>query len=155
MSYPGQVTQTGLRHIVVAEDDASTRQYLQQLLGSRYQVEAAADGEAALQLIGKQIPDLIVSDIGMPKRDGLELLKVLREDPRTAAIPVILLSVRSDEETRVRGIEAGADDYLTKPFSPRELLARVAAHLEGVQGPRHREQMLRREARTARRRERS
>ena len=88
------------------------------------------DGEAALAAVWQQTPDLILSDVMMPRLDGFGLLRELRADPRTAALPVILLSARAGEESRVEGMEAAADDYLVKPFSARELLARVSAHLQ-------------------------
>ena len=93
-------------------------------------MEAVPDGEAALAAARARPPDLVLADVMMPRLDGFGLLSALRADPRTATIPVILLSARAGEESRVEGLEAGADDYLVKPFSARELLARVGAHLE-------------------------
>ncbi|HEU4509479.1 MAG TPA: ATP-binding protein [Pyrinomonadaceae bacterium] len=115
--------------ILLADDNADMREYLRRLLASRYEVEAAADGEAALGLARLQRYDLVLSDVMMPKLDGFGLLRALRGDDRTQSIPVILLSARAGEESRVEGMGAGADDYLVKPFSARELLARVEAHL--------------------------
>ena len=83
------------------------------------------DGEAALAAARQRPPDLILTDVMMPRLDGFGLLRELRADPRTSGIPVILLSARAGEESRVEGMQAGADDYLVKPFSARELLARV------------------------------
>jgi PAS domain S-box-containing protein len=116
--------------ILVADDNADMRQYVVRLLAERYQVEAVADGEAALAAILRQCPDLVLTDVMMPRLDGFALLQALRGDARTRSVPVIMLSARAGEESRVEGMEAGADDYLVKPFSARELLARVSAHLQ-------------------------
>jgi len=106
------------------------RQYLTRLLSERYDVVAVADGNLALESVRQKAPDLVLSDIMMPNLDGFGLLQGLRSNPDTNTIPVILLSARAGEESRVEGIDAGADDYLVKPFSARELLARVQTHLE-------------------------
>ena len=116
--------------IVLADDNADMRDYVRRLLSSRYDVEAVADGAAALAAIERRAPDLVLSDIMMPRLDGLELLARLRSDPRTSTLPIILLSARAGEEARVEGLQTGADDYLIKPFTARELLARVTAHLQ-------------------------
>jgi len=118
------------RRVLIADDSADLRQYLSRLLAEHYEVAAVADGQAALDSIRKQSPDLVLSDVMMPNLDGLSLLQALRSDAATNTIPVILLSARAGEESRVEGLDAGADDYLVKPFSARELLARVQAHLE-------------------------
>jgi signal transduction histidine kinase len=106
------------------------RAYLQRLLRPFYQVELAADGKTALTLAREMPPDLIISDVMLPGLDGFTLLKELRADPTTARIPVLLLSARAGEEATLEGLAAGAEDYLVKPFSARELLARVAARLD-------------------------
>ena len=116
--------------ILLADDNADMRDYVRRLLSARYEVEAVADGEAALQAARERTPDLVLTDIMMPRLDGFGLLKALREEAATAVIPVILLSARAGEESRIEGLEAGADDYLVKPFAARELLARVGTHLE-------------------------
>jgi PAS domain S-box-containing protein len=116
--------------VLLADDNADMREYLARLLSAHYQVEAVADGEAALKAAARRIPSLVLSDVMMPRMDGMELLSRLRVDPRTAAVPVILLSARAGEEAKVEALDAGADDYLVKPFSSRELLARVDAHLK-------------------------
>ncbi len=116
--------------VLVADDNADMRQYLARILADQYRVEAVPDGEAALAAVRRQAPDLVLSDVMMPRLDGFGLLTELRADPRAAGIPVILLSARAGEESRVEGMQAGADDYLVKPFSARELLARVSAHLQ-------------------------
>jgi signal transduction histidine kinase len=118
------------------------RQYLARLLSEQYEVETVADGQAALDVAHKASPDLIVSDVMMPILDGFELLKALRADEQTRTIPVILLSARAGEESRVEGIQAGADDYLIKPFSARELLARISGRLEIARLQRDRESQL-------------
>jgi signal transduction histidine kinase/DNA-binding response OmpR family regulator len=116
--------------ILLVDDSADMRDYLRRLLGDRYDLQVAGDGEAALAATEKSLPDLVLSDIMMPRLDGLALLARLRSNPRTSTLPIILLSARAGEESRVEGLETGADDYLVKPFTARELLARVAANLE-------------------------
>jgi signal transduction histidine kinase len=116
--------------VLVADDNADMRQYVARLLAEQYRVEAVPDGEAALVAVKKHPPDLLLADVMMPRLDGFGLLRELRASPRTSSLPVILLSARAGEESRVEGMEAGADDYLVKPFSARELLARVSAHLQ-------------------------
>jgi PAS domain S-box-containing protein len=115
--------------ILVADDNADMRDYVQRLLSKQYEVVAVADGESALKSARERHPDLILSDIMMPRLDGFELLRTVRADQELKSIPVILLSARAGEESRVEGLEAGADDYLVKPFSARELLARVGSHI--------------------------
>ena len=127
---PAGKPSSALSHILLADDNADMRQYIKRLLAGRYEVHAVSDGEAALAAALKNPPDLVLTDIMMPRRDGFELLQALRTDARTRGIPVILLSARAGEESRVEGFEAGAIDYLVKPFSARELLARVSAGLE-------------------------
>ena len=115
--------------ILLADDNADMRDYVTRLLGERYQVTAVENGEEALEAAILDPPHLILSDVMMPGLDGFGLLKKLRERAETRTIPVVLLSARAGEESRVEGLDAGADDYLIKPFTARELLARVAAHL--------------------------
>jgi PAS domain S-box-containing protein len=117
-------------YVIVADDNADMRQYVARLLSEHYRVTAVADGEAALAEVRKQQPNMVLTDVMMPRLDGFGLLDVLRSDPKTADLPVIMLSARAGEESRVEGMEAGADDYLVKPFSARELLARVGSHLQ-------------------------
>jgi signal transduction histidine kinase len=116
--------------ILWADDNADMRQYVMRLLDRAYEVQAVADGMAALDAARSAPPDLVLSDVMMPRLDGFGLLNALRADERTRTIPVILLSARAGEESAVEGLDAGADDYLVKPFSARELLARVRTHLE-------------------------
>ncbi|HUN85247.1 MAG TPA: ATP-binding protein [Terracidiphilus sp.] len=121
---------TGQRELIVlADDNADMRQYIARLLSERYEVHAAADGRQALEATQEMRPALVLADVMMPHLDGFGLLRAIREDSSLASTPVILLSARAGEESRVEGLEADADDYLIKPFAARELLARVAAHV--------------------------
>ncbi len=115
--------------VLLVDDNTDMRDYLARLLGNIYHVRAVANGNQALSAIYDHPPDLVLSDVMMPEMDGFGLLHALRTNPRTASIPVILLSARAGEEATIEGLEAGADDYLVKPFSAREVLARVSAHL--------------------------
>jgi DNA-binding response OmpR family regulator len=116
--------------ILLADDNADMRDYIRRLLSGSYIVQTVADGVAALTAIEKNPPDLVLTDVMMPGMDGFELLRSLRSNPATQDIPIILLSARAGEEARIEGLAAGADDYLIKPFSARELLARVEASLK-------------------------
>jgi DNA-binding NtrC family response regulator len=116
--------------VVVADDNADMRQYLRHLLGARYEVHAVSDGRQALEVTRLLRPALVLADVMMPQLDGFGLLRAIRDDASLASMPVILLSARAGEESRVEGLQAGADDYLVKPFTARELLARVEAHLK-------------------------
>ncbi|BBX42954.1 SpoIIE family protein phosphatase [Mycobacterium simiae] len=117
--------------VLVADDNADMREYLTHLLQtSGYQVSTVGDGQQALDAIRAEAPDLVISDVMMPRLDGLQLLAALRGEPRTAALPVLLLSARAGQEASVKGLLAGADDYLVKPFAAAELLARIRANVE-------------------------
>jgi signal transduction histidine kinase len=116
--------------ILWADDNADMREYVRLLLAPRYDVECVGDGVDALEAVRRQLPDLVLADIMMPRLDGLALLRALRESEATRTLPVILLSARAGEEAAIEGLEAGADHYLVKPFSARELLTRVTSHLE-------------------------
>ncbi len=116
--------------ILWADDNADMREYVRRLLAERYDVTAVSDGETALVSALASQPDLVLSDVMMPGLDGFGLLRELRANERTRTIPVILLSARAGEESAVEGLDAGADDYVVKPFSARELLARVRTHVE-------------------------
>ncbi len=116
--------------VLIADDNPDLRHYLTRLLSAYWTVETVTDGVEALEAIRRDPPDLLVTDVMMPRLDGLGLLHELRSSPETQELPVIMLSARAGEEASIEGLEAGADDYLPKPFSGRELLARVRAHLE-------------------------
>ena len=116
--------------VLLADDNADMRGYLQRLLQPGYQVTAVADGQEALDAIRAQPFDLVISDVMMPGLDGLQLVGELRANSRTPDLPVLLLSARAGQEAAIEGLEAGADDYLVKPFSSAELLARVRATVE-------------------------
>jgi signal transduction histidine kinase len=115
--------------IVVADDNADMREYVQRLLSDRWIVDAYADGASALDAVRRHPPALVIADVMMPGLDGFELLRRLQTDSTTATVPVILLSARAGEEAQIGGLEAGASDYLVKPFSARELRARVDAQI--------------------------
>jgi PAS domain S-box-containing protein len=116
--------------VLVADDNADMRDYIGRLLRKRWAVDTVADGREALEAIRKQKPDLLLTDVMMPRLDGFGLLREIRADAQLRHLPVVMLSARAGEEARVEGLESGADDYLTKPFSARELMARVNANLE-------------------------
>lgn len=115
--------------ILLADDNTDMRDYLQKLLQKHYRVVPVSNGLEALQIVETSSPDLILTDVMMPLMDGFGLLRAIRDNPSTRSIPVIILSARAGEEARIEGGDAGADDYLVKPFSARELLARVGAQL--------------------------
>jgi signal transduction histidine kinase len=117
-------------HVLVVDDNADMREYLRRLLSLSWRVTAVADGVAALAAARELAPDLVLADVMMPNLDGFGLLAELRSSPETRDLPILLLSARAGEEAHIEGMEAGADDYLVKPFSARELHARVAGHLE-------------------------
>jgi two-component system alkaline phosphatase synthesis response regulator PhoP len=118
------------RTVLVVEDDVDISRLLRLTLEKdHFKVRTVTDGQAALQLAQREVPDLIILDVMLPLVDGFEVCRRLRLDIRTSRVPVLMLSAKSEEIDRVLGLELGADDYLTKPFSPRELLARVKALL--------------------------
>ncbi len=114
-------------HVLFVDDNADMREYVTRLLRQHWTVETATDGAQALLAARQRRPDVILTDVMMPVLDGLQLLQSVRSDPHLATIPVILLSARAGEESRIEGLDAGADDYLVKPFSARELVARVGS----------------------------
>ena len=116
--------------VLVVDDNADMREYISGLLHDEYAVRTAVDGAHALDLALVQPPDLVLTDVMMPRLDGFGLLAELRANPDTLHVPVVMLSARSGDDAAVVGLEAGADDYLVKPFSARELRARVRANLE-------------------------
>jgi signal transduction histidine kinase len=135
--------------ILIADDNADMRDYFRSLLNDCYSVETVPDGEQALRAMQRRKPSLVLADVMMPRMDGFTLLRKIRANPETHAIPVIVVSARAGQEEIVEGMEHGADDYLVKPFSSRELLARVQSHIELAQlrqGIAERERRLRSEA---------
>jgi signal transduction histidine kinase len=119
--------------VLVVDDNADMRDYLVRMLAPHWTVETAVDGEAALTSIRARRPDVVLTDVMMPNLDGFGLVARLRGDEATADLPVIVLSARAGEESRIEGLEVGADDYLVKPFSARELIARVQVHVSLAQ----------------------
>ncbi len=135
----------GNQKVLIADDNIDMRTYLQKLLQSAgFQVEAVGDGEQALAAARERKPDLVLSDVMMPKIDGFGLLAALRKDSELRDVPVLLLSARAGEEAKVEGFAAGANDYLAKPFSARELVARVRANLDLATLRRESQEALRR-----------
>lgn len=131
------------KHILLVDDNADMRAYIHRLLEPDYVVTTAADGLEALQAVQERLPDLVLSDSMMPNLDGTALVRKLKAMPQTAQIPVMLLSARAGEEATLDGYTAGADDYLTKPFSANELLIRVRAQLRLAQSRQDHQQKLR------------
>src|SRR6059058_5115566 len=123
----GMVTKTRVMpKILVVDDEPDAVELIDfNLKAAGYDVVTAADGNEALKKARSSLPDLIVLDLMLPEVDGLEVCKILRRDPATAAIPIIMVTAKAAEIDRVLGLELGADDYITKPFSPRELVLRV------------------------------
>ena len=115
----------GKKHILLVEDNIDLRSYLKNGLKESYQISEAADGEAGFSIALRDSPDLIVSDVMMPKMDGVEFCRKLKTHVQTSHIPVILLTARVDAETRYKGIETGADDYISKPFEMEYLCLRI------------------------------
>ncbi|MFT7839867.1 ATP-binding protein [Saccharothrix sp. BKS2] len=115
--------------LLVAEDNADLRDYLRDLLAGHFAVELSGDGEDALDRVRRRPPDLVLADVMMPRLDGFGLLRELRADPATRHLPVVLLSARAGEEAAAEGLAAGADDYLVKPFSSVDLVARLRSNL--------------------------
>jgi len=131
--------------ILLADDNSDLRDYVARLLRSQgWTVDAVTDGLTALQMARARVPDLVLTDVMMPGLDGFALLRELRSDSRTANVPVVVLTARAGEESRVEGASSGADDYLVKPFSAQELVARVGVHLRLGRQRREAELALRR-----------
>ena len=128
--FAGSIARPERGRIVVADDNADMRDYVSRLLSVSCDVRAVGDGQAALEAVRSEAPDLVITDVMMPRLDGFGLLRGIRGAEETRELPVILLSARADEEARIEGLEAGADDYLVKPFSANELVARVNANLK-------------------------
>jgi len=118
------------QNILVIEDDPAVRDLLRQSLEKEnYRVHIAPDGSAGLEIAAQVIPNLILLDWMLPKLSGIEVCKKLKTHPQLSQIPVILLTARQEEQDKIEGLDVGADDYVTKPFSPKELVARVRAQL--------------------------
>lgn len=115
--------------ILMCDDNPDMRLWISSLLQTDYNVIEARNGSAALEILATVVPDLVLSDVMMPIIDGTTLVRRIRNNPRLAQVPVILLSARSGEEDSLEGLDAGADDYVVKPFSPRDLLARCRVHI--------------------------
>jgi signal transduction histidine kinase len=126
---PSQEDGAARARVLIADDNADMREYLGHLLRPQFALEVVSDGAQALAAARANPPDLVLTDVMMPHLDGFGLLRALRAAEETADIPVIMLSARAGEEARVGGLDAGADDYLVKPFSARELLARVSSQI--------------------------
>jgi PAS domain S-box-containing protein len=131
--------------VLVVDDNADMREYLLRLLQPHFRVDTASGGAEALERMRELIPDLVLTDIMMPDMDGTTLLEQMRGDALLRHVPVIMLSARAGDEARAEGIELGADDYLVKPFSPRELIARVGAHVSLARTAQERSGLLERE----------
>ncbi|HET7547975.1 MAG TPA: ATP-binding protein [Usitatibacter sp.] len=123
------VAEPASERVLVVDDNADMRDYIRRLLAPRWQVASARDGAEALALLRRERFDLVITDVMMPEVDGFGLVRELRRDPALAALPVIMLSARAGEEARIEGLEAGADDYVVKPFGARELVAQVKSQL--------------------------
>ena len=125
-----------MHRILIVEDERDIADLIGfNLQRAGYEILKAHDGIEGTELALRERPDLILLDLMLPGRDGYAVFRELRRDPRTANTPVIMLTARAQTEDRIQGLEAGADDYLTKPFSPKELMLRVQAILERMEAP--------------------
>jgi DNA-binding response OmpR family regulator len=123
-----------MSHILIVEDDRDIAELLQRYLTrAGHLTDTLGDGREALAFVRARVPDLVLLDLMLPGLDGLEVCRALRGAPETRALPIIMLTARTEEAERVTGLELGADDYVTKPFSPSELVARVGALLRRAQ----------------------
>jgi phosphate regulon transcriptional regulator PhoB len=123
--------------ILIVDDEPDVLELIEfNLKSAGFEIATASDGEEALRKAKASLPNLILLDVMLPEVDGMEVCKILRRDANTAAIPIIMLTAKAAEIDRVLGLELGADDYVTKPFSPRELVLRVKALLKRSQGER-------------------
>jgi DNA-binding response OmpR family regulator len=123
-----------MSHILIVEDDRDIAELLQRyLMRAGHVTDALGDGGEALAFVRARVPDLVILDLMLPGVDGLEVCRTLRRGPETRALPIIMLTARTEESDRIVGLELGADDYVTKPFSPSELVARVGALLRRAQ----------------------
>jgi two-component system alkaline phosphatase synthesis response regulator PhoP len=116
------------KKIILIEDDQDINHLVTHYLTKEgYVIKSSQDGIRGLQLVKQEKPDLVILDLMLPEMDGLEVCKRLRTDPKTAALPIIMLTAKAEESDKIVGLELGADDYMTKPFSPKELVARIKA----------------------------
>jgi len=121
----GEIPDEDKMIVLIVEDNADVRDFIKDSLGNEFEIAEAANGEQGIRKAEKLIPDLIISDIMMPKMDGNELTRILKNDEKTSHIPIILLTAKSEQESKLEGLETGADDYLTKPFDTKELQVRI------------------------------
>jgi signal transduction histidine kinase/DNA-binding response OmpR family regulator len=124
-SHESRETVTGLPTVLVVEDNTDLRGFIIDALGEEFNFLEAADGKQGLELASTDVPDLVISDVMMPEMDGITMAGKIRKDIRTSHIPLILLTAKSTDDSRIKGLEGGADDYLTKPFNKSELLLKV------------------------------
>jgi signal transduction histidine kinase/FixJ family two-component response regulator len=125
-----EIAQSARNRVLFVDDNADMREYVTRLLSKQWQVEAVEDGISALEAIARECPALVLADVMMPRLDGFGLLRTLRAAPTTQNLPVILLSARAGEESTLQALQAGANDYLIKPFSAGDLQARVSSQLK-------------------------
>lgn len=129
--------------VLIVEDDADIAALIAHYLEkSRYSAHIIADGSKALAFVRQTPPDLIILDLMLPGLSGMDVCRAVRDDSRTAALPIIMLTARGEESDRILGLDVGADDYVVKPFSPNELMARVRALLRRASGPESRDRVL-------------
>ncbi|MBK6901924.1 MAG: response regulator [Saprospirales bacterium] len=127
---PEPETDTGNPTILIVEDHADVVQFLSSCLADSYRIKIANDGQEGIDIALETVPDLIISDVMMPRKDGFELCQVLKNDERTSHIPIVMLTAKADMESKLEGLECGADAYLAKPFLKEELLIRIRKLIE-------------------------
>jgi signal transduction histidine kinase len=120
-----QQSLAGAPEVLIVEDNPDMRELLSMIVGREFRIRVASNGREALEAVGESAPDLVLSDVMMPEMSGIDLCKAIKENVETQAIPVVLVTSKAEREMKIEGLERGADDYVTKPFHPRELLARV------------------------------
>jgi signal transduction histidine kinase/CheY-like chemotaxis protein len=127
-SHPSPAETVELRpYVLLAEDNADMRRYVSTVLGREFEVRAVSDGQYAIDALAERTPDVVLSDVMMPRKSGFDVVRHVKGDPKLASVPVVLLTARAGSGEATEGLDAGADDYLPKPFSPHELVARVRA----------------------------
>jgi signal transduction histidine kinase len=132
-AFPASPGSSAAGTVLLVDDNRDMREYVRRLLSQRFIVRTAENGKIALEMACANPPDLVLTDVMMPEMDGFQLLSALRTNAATSGVPVIMLSARAGEEARVEGLESGADDYLVKPFTAQELIARVDSHIRMAQ----------------------